>query len=258
MICQQFEQLTHQIAHNELRDASLLQDAHRHAESCAACNAMLIEARELATTFASLAAHDKAIAAPAHLESTLRAAFVREHSADAPARAVVGAGLRPARLPSRRRNVFVGATFRWAALALAAAAVILAVVSLPRMIRRNPGPDVATQTPSHSTLPAIASAKTSPLTTPTPAPIPPKHLSASRKPKKNFSEPEKTLTGFLALPYADDLSTVEYGAVVRMQMSRADLAWLGLPVPVSDSGQKIIADLFVNGSGTPEAIRLVR
>jgi hypothetical protein len=43
-----------------------------------------------------------------------------------------------------------------------------------------------------------------------------------------------------------------------MQMSRADLAWLGLPVPVSDSGQNIVADLFVNGSGTPEAIRLVR
>jgi hypothetical protein len=239
MICQQFEQLTHQIAHNELRDAKLLQDAHSHAESCAACSAMLIETRELAATVASLAAHDKTLEAPGHLESTLRAAFVREHSADAPARPLVGA-------------------FRWAALSLAAAAVILAVVFLPRIIRRNPGPNLATQTPSHSSSPAIAFAKTGPLTSQTPVPVAPKRLSAAHRPKKHLSEPEKTLTGFLALPYADDLSTVEYGAVVRMQMSRADLAWLGLPVPVSDSGQKIVADLFVNGSGTPEAIRLVR
>ena len=85
-----------------------------------------------------------------------------------------------------------------------------------------------------------------------------KRLAAEHKPKKNLAEPETTLTGFLALPYADDLSTIEYGAIVRMQMSRADLAWLGLPVPISDTGEKVVADLFVNGSGTPEAIRLVR
>jgi hypothetical protein len=258
MICQQFEQLAHKIAHNELRDAKLLQDAHSHVETCAACNTLLIEARAIAATVASLAAHDKTITAPAHLESTLRTAFVREHSAGAPSPAVVGAGLRPARSATARPNVFVGATFKWAALSLAAAAIILVVALLPRMIHRNSGPDVAIQTASHSSSPAIASVKTSPVTTPTPSPEAPKHLSASYKPKKRLSEPEKTLTGFLALPYADDLSTVEYGAVVRMQMSRADLAWLGLPVPVSDSGQKIVADLFVNGSGTPEAIRLVR
>ena len=84
------------------------------------------------------------------------------------------------------------------------------------------------------------------------------HVVAAHRTKKDLAEPEKTLTGFLALPYADDISTIEFGAIVRLQMSRADLAWYGLPVPISDNGQKITADLFVNGSGTPEAIRLVR
>jgi hypothetical protein len=257
MICQQFEQLAQQIAHNELRDAKLLQDAQSHADSCAACNAVLVEAREIGATVASLAAHDKTVEAPAHLESTLRAAFVREHAANAPLRAVVGAGLRPARLPSRHRNVFVGATFRWASLSLAAA-IILAVVFLPRIIHHNSAPDIAIQTPSHSSSPAITPTKTAPVTTSAPSHEAPKQMVAIHKPKKHLSDPEKTLTGFLALPYGDDLSTVEYGAIVRMQMSRADLAWLGLPVPVSDNGEKIVADLFVNGSGTPEAIRLVR
>jgi hypothetical protein len=247
MICQQFEQLAQQIAHNELRDAKLLQDAHTHAESCANCNALLIEAREIAATVASLAAHDKSVEAPAHLESTLRAAFIREH--------VANSGLLS--VDSARRSNFVGSTFRWAALSLAAAAVILAVIFLPRLIHRNSGQDVAQETPSHSSSPAITPAKTAPVA-PAVASEPSKHFVAIHKPKKHLSEPEKTLTGFLALPYGDDLSTVEYGAIVRMQMSRADLAWLGLPVPVSDNGEKIVADLFVNGSGTPEAIRLVR
>ena len=80
MICQQFEQLAPQIAHNELRDAKLLQDAINHAASCAACDAILVEARELAASVASLAAHDKALDSAAHLEFTLRAAFAREHA----------------------------------------------------------------------------------------------------------------------------------------------------------------------------------
>jgi len=247
MICQQFEQLVHQIAHNELRDAKLLQDANGHAANCAACNALLLEARELAVSVASLAAQNKSVEAPAHLESTLRAAFIREHSSDAPSR-VVGAGLRPAR----------SATWTWAAVSLAAAAIIFSVFLLPRMIRRNSEPDSAKQTPAYTSSPALTPARPAPATVSTPANESPKHLNAIHKPKRHLTNPEKTLTGFLALPYADDLSTVEYGAVVRMQMSRADLAWLGLPVPVSDSGQKIVADLFVNGSGTPEAIRLVR
>ena len=248
MICQQFEQLAPQIAHNELRDAKLLQDAINHAASCAACDATLVEARELAASVASLAAHDQALDSAAHLEFTLRVAFARE---------MQRAGHRPAPTNAIRLSpVFVGATFRWASLSLAAAAIILAVVFLPRSLNHTSETNRAAA-PAQSSSPAITSAKTVP-TAPTVAPVIQKRLSGPHKPKKNSDEPETTLTGFLALPYADDLSTIQYGAIVRLQLSRADLAWYGLPVPISDSGQKITADLFVNGSGTPEAIRLVR
>jgi cell division septation protein DedD len=249
MICQQFEQLASQIAHNELGDAKLLQDAINHAASCAACDATLVEARELAVSVSALAAHDKALDSVAHLEFTLRAAFAREHAAKVPSRSkiIAGTGLRFAR-------------FGWHAFAMAGATIIVAMFLFSRVLEHNSATDRAALRPPQTSSPApttTTSAKTVP-PTPSLAPVTQKHLTVSQKPKKNPYEPEKTLTGFMALPYADDLSTIQYGAIVRLQLSRADLAWYGLPVPISDSGQKITADLFVNGSGTPEAIRLVR
>jgi hypothetical protein len=215
-----------------------------HAARCRACDAILFESRELAAAVASLAARDKSLEISAQMESTLRAAFAREQ-----------AGHRAALTnPSR---IFVGATFRWAAIALAAAVIILAAILLPRILNRKPETNRAAITPVQSMLPAVAETKIVPAPVSV-VPVTQKRVAAARKPKKYLAEPETTLTGFLALPYADDLSTVEYGAIVRMQMSRADLAWLGLPVPISDAGEKVVADLFVNGSGTPEAIRLVR
>jgi hypothetical protein len=286
MNCEQFEQLAPQIAHNELRDGKAMQDVTNHAAECGACEAILVEARELAGLVASLAAQDKLLEVPARMESSLRAAFVRKHTADA----------------RSRKNVFVGATFRvcvatsksaistafsecrfvatkrltafyekhklwksrlshrlfrWAAVSLVAAAIILAVVLLPRILNRKPEVDRAAATPAQSASPAVSGTKI--VQAPTAVErVPQKRLATAHKPKKNLAEPETTLTGFLALPYADDLSTIEYGAIVRLQMSRSDLAWLGLPVPISDTGEKVVADLFVNGSGTPEAIRLVR
>jgi hypothetical protein len=244
MNCEQFEQLAPQIAHNELRDGKVLQDAANHAAQCGACDAILVEAQELAGVVASLAAQDKLMAVPARMESRLRAEFVRER-----------AGHRPA--PTRPGRVVVGATFRWAAVSLAAAAIILAIIFLPRLLNRKSETDRAAITPARSTSRAAADTKIAQAPTAI-KPVVQKHLAATHKPKKNLTEPETTLTGFLALPYADDLSTIEYGAIVRLQMSRADLAWLGLPVSISDNGEKVVADLFVNGSGTPEAIRLVR
>jgi hypothetical protein len=242
MNCEQFEQLAPQIAHNEMRDATLLQDAVNHAAQCGACDAILVEARELAAAVGALSAHDKAIDSAGHLEFRLRAAFAHDHSASA----VVGGALRPARF-----------TFNWHVFSLAGAAIIFAILLVPSIVGRKSEPDRASLTPTQITAPAVAPTK---IVTPAQivAPAAQSHLTASHKPKKNFAEPETTLTGFLALPYADDLSSIEYGAIVRMQMSRADLAWLGLPVPISDTGEKVVADLFVNGSGTPEAIRLVR
>lgn len=257
MICQQFEQLAPQMARNELRDAKLLQDAENHAASCANCGANLVEAREIAASLAALAAHDKSIDSAGHLEFTLRAAFAREHAGSE----TLG-DLKVAPTKSWSSNIFLGASLGWQAFSLAGAAIIFAILLVPGIVGHKTEPDRVAVTPAQVPSPAVAQtvvAQTK-ITPPTQSvgPVVQKHFTASRKLKRNPSEQETTLTGFLALPYADDISTIEYGAIVRLQMSRADLAWYGLPVPISDNGQKITADLFVNGSGTPEAIRLVR
>jgi hypothetical protein len=261
MICQQFEQLAPQMARNELRDAKLLQDALNHAALCANCDATLVEAREVAASVMALAAHDKAVDSAGHLEFTLTAAFVREHAGNAvqnfgDGREFKRAGHRPAPTTAWT-NIFFGGGFGWKAFSLAGAAIVLAILLVPGMVGHKSEPNRAAVTPERVSSPAVAPTITAPPMETVAAPTQ-NHLVAVHRPKKNLAETEKTLTGFLALPYADDISTIEFGAIVRLQMSRADLAWYGLPVPISDNGQKITADLFVNGSGTPEAIRLVR
>jgi len=62
---------------------------------------------------------------------------------------------------------------------------------------------------------------------------------------------------FQPLPYADDPSTIEDGAVVRVEMPRAALASFGLPVAAMESDGTVRADLIVSADGTPQAIRLV-
>jgi hypothetical protein len=61
----------------------------------------------------------------------------------------------------------------------------------------------------------------------------------------------------LPLPYADDPSALDEGTVVRVEMPRAALASLGLPVAAMESDTTVRADLIVSADGTPQAIRLV-
>ncbi len=211
MICRQFEELAPQIAHNELRDAKLLQDAINHAASCAACDAILVEACELAGSVASLSAHDKALDSAAHLEFTLRAAFARE---------IERAGRRPAPTNAiRPPNVFAGATFRWTSVSLAAAAIILAVIFLPRLLNHNSQSNRAAVVPTQSSSPTRAATSA--------APVRQMHLATSHRPKKKPYEPETTLTGFLALPYADDLlnDSIRRGRTAAIIPSGFGLVW---------------------------------
>ena len=62
---------------------------------------------------------------------------------------------------------------------------------------------------------------------------------------------------FIPLPYADDPAAVQDDAVVRVVLSPAALASLGLPVAETDGSEAVPADLRVSEDGTPQAIRLV-
>lgn len=64
-------------------------------------------------------------------------------------------------------------------------------------------------------------------------------------------------TAFVPLPYADDPSETQGGAVVRVNLPRASLVSMGVPVAGLNPGGHVIADLMLSEDGTPQAIRLV-
>jgi hypothetical protein len=230
MNCKQFEELAHEIAAGKLADAALLRDAREHADSCSHCETLFAEARALQTSLNALRDHDRLAQAPVRLETSLRAAFVRAHTRTA--------------LPRPARP--------WAAVAGTAAvmlfAALLAAYYLPRWLNLPEQQDPVAVSPAPPAPANVRPVESAPNAT---------NLNVARNRPRRPRESE-TLSDFVPLPYADDLSTIDYGVVVRYQLSRSALAWLGLSTPISDSGEMIVADLFVNQSGTPQAIRFVR
>lgn len=62
---------------------------------------------------------------------------------------------------------------------------------------------------------------------------------------------------FVPVPYADDPSALEGGAIVRVTLPQSALPSFGLPITESDGADRVFADLLVSEDGTPQAIRLV-
>jgi len=73
------------------------------------------------------------------------------------------------------------------------------------------------------------------------------------------SEPSEAedWSDFTPLPYGADPVGAEEGAVVRVELSRASLASLGVSLTAMESEEPVLADLVVSEDGTPQAIRLV-
>jgi len=94
-----------------------------------------------------------------------------------------------------------------------------------------------------------------------PTPVSPVALSpaqtASTIPSVIEEDDSAYASSFQSLPYADDPSALEDGAVVRVEMPRAALASFGLPVVAMESDGTVRADVIVSADGTPQAIRLV-
>lgn len=231
MNCKQFEDLAHEIAAGKVADEVLLRDATEHAAACNRCGELLAEARTLQSSLSALCDHDRAAGAPAHMESNLRAAFLRAHKEAVPQRAA-----RP-----------------WIAVAGIAAVLMFAVLLVahyfPRFLNRGAQPNPVAVSPTPPA-PEVAH----------PVKVAPQAINkdvARHHPRRQPQESE-TKSDFVRLPYADDPSTIEYGIVVRYQLPRSALAWLGLDAPISETGDLIVADLFLNQSGMPQAIRFVR
>lgn len=284
MSCHEFETGVLELARGELMDATERAGALRHVESCAACAARLADEQSLTDAFHVVIAGNAEESAPARVEAVLLAAVRGREFQHTP----LLAPPRVERFQSWRVT---------AAAAMIAAAVALVVLAVARF-ERQPAPVVGakpTANESHSTT-ATARSET-PGETPQQteiAVVPEKRIEKARapklKPRRSARETQlpvrfnemmtvsaasettsptleqsggnpqeaESLTDFVSLNGDNRASPVESGQLVRVQLNRASLASLGLPMNAARAGETVKAEVLLSEDGIARAIRLIR
>jgi hypothetical protein len=231
MDCVQFGELLPDIDRPGTRGSELCEEALAHAESCAPCAAMMMEAESLNYGLRRLSETTIGAEAPARVGVALLNEFRRAKSAHT------------------HRN------FQRDLAALAIAALVLLAVGLGiyrHQVKRGTAEQLSPAAQStNATAPDVATAATTQqISTETSA------QPATAESVSDSSDNEYA-TAFVPLPYADDPSETQGGAVVRVNLPRASLVSMGVPVAGLNPGGHVIADLMLSEDGTPQAIRLV-
>jgi len=228
MDCSQFEELFHDLDRPGTDGYAARESVLAHAEACSRCGQLLTQAESLDLALSALSARENGERAPAHLETLLREEFRR------------------GRAVSSRRRV------RWQIAALATAAAMLVVLGLSLHHRNSATAGFGGD--SHGG-PAVASGNRANATD--------VNSSADDSNASELTAAESQLadsesaTAFVPLPYADDAVSTDGGTIVRVELSRPQLASLGLPVTDMADTDRIPADIVLSEDGAPQAIRLV-
>jgi hypothetical protein len=271
MNCADFETIVNELAESRPMDATARVNGLAHATICAECAARLHEAKSVgAGLHMAIAAETEA--APARVRESLLAAFAEHHNA--------------AVAPAAPVSINKGASWRtvrwWGAAAVAAAAVLLLALLLPSLVRlRSPAPPIEIaggQTPPPKPA-ATRPVDNSTIKTPTnPTTVGPERKSATAnnnlalprrkstpartpRPSSNQIESETVAKNssaqYFPLTYLASATAMDSGTVVRIQVSRAKLISLGLPMNGERADELVKADLVLGDDGVARAIRLV-
>jgi hypothetical protein len=232
MDCAEFQEVLHELNRPGTEGATLCDRALAHAELCGDCATLLIEVESLDFSLRQVAAESAELQAPPRLETLLLQEFRREKSATA----------------SR------GVRWQLAAFGIAAAVLLALGLSLHRQHLVTPGSNGAGGVTSAQTS-AQAPNKSATNTTAT-EPASSSQATANSASAAQTDDAEYT-TAYMPLPYANDPSELEGGAVVRVVLPRAALVSYGLPVDGMGVADHVTADMVVSQDGTPQAIRLV-
>ncbi|MGH9444158.1 MAG: hypothetical protein ACRD3O_00190 [Terriglobia bacterium] len=223
MDCDFFGVTVDELVRGQLGDAGLKERALDHARYCLNCGIRLNEAREVSVGLAALAADDCRKQAPARVEAALLS-YLREQ------RRVLRARRRKRRLA-------------------AAAAIIVAGIGvwsgqhfLPA--HRNP---LVTVKPAPSARPGPAEEM--------------QRTAPSRAPSRmeaavSESTPSVQESGFILLPYGQDAASLSGAQIVRVAVTPAALASLGVLVPDPSAETYVEADVVVGDDGVARAIWL--
>jgi len=217
MNCSEFKEVLHDLDRPGTEGFLARDVAFLHAESCDRCTQLLTHSESLDFALRTLAQRDARQAIAPGIEQRLLEEF-RQRTAATPHRAV-----------------------RWQIAALGTAAAFLLVLGLALhswTARDRSGRNEAEAVTSNRLSQSSSTA-------------------AEDAAEENQTGDFEAATAFVSLPYADDSMVSEGGTVVRVVLSRAALASLGLPVTDVGAPDRIPADIIVSEDGAPQAIRLV-
>jgi hypothetical protein len=260
MNCQQFDQIVVELARGRGVEGRTPQGAVDHARSCPRCAARLSDQRKLTVALRAVNTITWNEQAPETVEHSLLGEFRARFDASCPATAV--------ETMSPRR----GGAVAWPVWAVAAAAMLLlGIIAIWRLEPTSPArsSDRASSPQVSNKKPAEVATVGNDATQPAAAVV--RHLvSRPRRPAKYGvpSKPHATseqvpatevTTRFYPLPYGSGLGLDEGWALVRVQVPRASLASLGVPISAgSESNEMLTADVVVGQDGLARGIRFVQ
>lgn len=272
MTCEEFERIVTDLACEFLIEAATRKRALAHARACSRCAARLQQERAL-TTALDEAASAETMQAPAHLKSALLAAYQQQVTQ---ANVIASPALTPA---SPRR---------WSRSLIAAAAVLLLAAILltlqflhqqsqaeslvsPTMAvaDASSAPETTARTRSEAGEPATGSAAiTKENVQPARSDKTYKTMRDQRRRLRPVFRPEmagsggesstaETVTDFFPLTAIADATAMHSGTIVRIEVPRASLIAMGLPLHAERAQETVRADIVVGDDGLARAIRLV-
>jgi hypothetical protein len=278
MSCRNFETIITELARGQMMEARLKEDALAHMDGCKRCATLFADEQTLTAGLRAVAASNASTETPTRVEATLLSAF--RQGANAPFVA--------AHAPAQTRPL------RWLPWSIAAAAAVLlfSTFALPRLLSNNsrehavaganniqqaiPSSPIITPPDStqgnsgiQSTTAAITPEENTDDVLSVPRPADRRRFMqnagfASRPVRRGnnltaaTNANEEIATEFLPLTYDGNMSQLDDGQVVRVELPRSALQSFGLPVNAESVGERVKADVLLGHDGVARAIRFVR
>jgi hypothetical protein len=256
MSCQDFAPIIVELARERLIDAATRQRGLAHVETCAVCAALLAEERALSAGLRGLRAAVTAETAPVELERVLLTAFRQQQAAPV----VAGASTRRGWWWAAAAVLLLSlglASARWLGFAEApqeriASGPAGAVTPMPDLVGLEVKTPVRIEAaPGEQPVPRDQQSAASPKR-------PRRTAQARREPTPQPAViPAEYVTEFFPVARGSELIPLEGGQLVRVQMPRANLIPLGIPVNQERAAEIVKADVLVSHEGLARAIRLV-
>ena len=281
MSCRNFEVTITELARGQMLEARAREDAVSHLEVCKRCASRLADEQTLTAGLRAVAARATLVETPVRVEASLLSAFRQAQTTT-----TTSSGL----------DRFAGAKApRWSPWLIAAAATIMVVsafAALQFLTNKAYEPvqqQASTIQPTPQAAPIVEESTTGPIdqedrsgpalvnhdqrliSTPVfPRPSDRRHtlmreagMRTGRTPPSMISGTaantnEEIATEFLPLTYGSDLSQLDNGQLVRVEVPRSVLQSFGIPINAERAGERVKADVLLGHDGVARAIRFIR